>query len=350
MRRLLLVKNIGVFLNAGNVEARNTNDLSVLWSVTLPGGQPLSAPIIINDYVYVVSNSGKIYGLNIHNGSVLWTYQLANNVLNSMNTIDAGQGLLVVPTDNGVEAFQSAPSGVGYFSDPNPGSTINIGTVDVGFTITNTLFSFTDDGNAPLVVNSATITGSQANNFQIITPTNFPITIPVGGPGQPLTVQCAPSVSGLITATLLLTTNDPAQPQVSYTLNCTGALTVINPNDNGLGDTPGSFSYLLTKATNGQTIDFQLVPVTDTVIITNSSATPKTLLVPTGVTVNGGCAANGPTITLNGVGTTSNNLPILIFGGQNTLSGLKIEGFKGAPVTFQSPGNHLQCVKITRVP
>jgi hypothetical protein len=105
-----------------------------------------------------------------------------------------------------------------YSSTPPPGGTINAGSALVGGTTSATL-QVTETGDADLVVSAGTIGGANAGDFTVA-PTAFTITN--GGAAQTVTVSCTPSALGALAGTLTFTTNDPAQPTVSYTLACTG--------------------------------------------------------------------------------------------------------------------------------
>ena len=126
----------------------------------------------------------------------------------------------------------------GYGSTPNPGQTLNVGSGTVGAPISANLNVFetgTDDLKVGLQGGSlaTAITGANAADFTITTPA-FPFTILDGGAAQNVAVQCTPGAVGVRTATLTLTTNDPTQPTVSYTLTCTG----LAPAAPGYGSTP----------------------------------------------------------------------------------------------------------------
>jgi conserved repeat domain len=113
----------------------------------------------------------------------------------------------------------------GFSSNPAPGSTWHIGNPFAGFNSSGNIV-IKETGTADLVVDLAggslatAITGPNADEFTITAPGNFPLTISDGGEDGRITVQCTPTAMGLRTATLTLTTNDPSQPTVSYTLTC----------------------------------------------------------------------------------------------------------------------------------
>jgi hypothetical protein len=141
----------------------------------------------------------------------------------------------VAAGDNGTLMVKGTP---GYGSTPTPSSTINIGSTQVGISLTATLV-VTNTGNATLTVTNPVITGANASDFSIVSP-SFPFNITYGGPVQNVVISCNPGALGLRAATLQFSTNDPLLPTVSYTLNCTG----IPPNTPGYGSTPAPNSNI----------------------------------------------------------------------------------------------------------
>lgn len=72
-------------------------------------------------------------------------------------------------------------------------------------------------------------------------------------------------------------------------------LTVRLDTDNGLADTPGTFSYALTQpGPNPRTITFALPPGVNTVTLTRLPA-----IIPTGIIIGGSCGPDGPVIALD---------------------------------------------------
>jgi uncharacterized repeat protein (TIGR01451 family) len=118
----------------------------------------------------------------------------------------------------------AAPT-AGFSSNPAPNSTWHIGSPFVGFSGSGNIV-VNETGSAALEVGLAggslatAITGPNASEFTITAPTSFPLTIADGGQAERITVQCTPTAAGLRTATLTLSTNDPSQPTVTYTLTC----------------------------------------------------------------------------------------------------------------------------------
>ncbi len=135
---------------------------------------------------------------------------------------DARTGLIRLSTGTTTASrFYIAPRGVpGYGSDPAPASTIDIGDVAVGTSESATL-TITETGDATLLLTDANLTGDTANldNFTIDIPTGF---ILDGGNPIEVTITCSPDITGTLTATLTVTTNDPENAEVEYPLVCNG--------------------------------------------------------------------------------------------------------------------------------
>lgn len=105
-------------------------------------------------------------------------------------------------------------------SNPDPDNAIAFGDVTLGQTDTATL-TLSEIGDAALVISDPVIGGLHRDDFEVVSPT-FPITIADGGAAVDVTLRVAPYVAGARSASLTLTTNDPAQPTVSYPLTATG--------------------------------------------------------------------------------------------------------------------------------
>jgi len=80
-------------------------------------------------------------------------------------------------------------------------------------------FPISETGNADLIISKAVISGNNAADFTILSPT-FPLTIPNGAAAQLVSIQCKIGNGGIHTATLELSTNDAEFPTVQYALNC----------------------------------------------------------------------------------------------------------------------------------
>jgi predicted outer membrane repeat protein len=111
-------------------------------------------------------------------------------------------------------AFESDGQSAGYGSEPVPPGPIVIGNTSVGTPITNT-FKILSLGNLPVEVSNPQIVGSDAGEFQVLTP--FPVTTQSQ---TDIVLQCNGSAPGSKTAQLAFTTNVPDVPAVTYQLEC----------------------------------------------------------------------------------------------------------------------------------
>jgi outer membrane protein assembly factor BamB len=100
------------------LQARDVASGSVKWSFN--GDNTLnSAPIVVNGYVYVASNSGKLYALDAGTGANVWTGNLGSpfryhsegfDVSAPLPGLGAGHGMIVVPAGALLVAYQAAPT------------------------------------------------------------------------------------------------------------------------------------------------------------------------------------------------------------------------------------------------
>lgn len=104
------------FLTGSTLEARDSVSLALKWSFA-GDGTLSSAPIVDNGYVYIASESGKLYALSATSGTNVWTGTVGATVYppNERNPqpltgLGAADGLVIVPADNLLVAFQSAPT------------------------------------------------------------------------------------------------------------------------------------------------------------------------------------------------------------------------------------------------
>ena len=77
-------------------------------------GTLVTSPIVVNNYVFVGSTSGNLYGLDATTGTLLWTQNLGAAIagpetggyaLQGYSGLSAGDGLLIVPAGNTVTAY-----------------------------------------------------------------------------------------------------------------------------------------------------------------------------------------------------------------------------------------------------
>jgi outer membrane protein assembly factor BamB len=88
----------------------------VLWSFT-GDGDLVTAPVIVNDYVFIGSSSGNLYAVDATTGQQVWMQRLGAAIPSSNEIgvdfytgLAAGDGLLVVPNGNNVTAFTLSTS------------------------------------------------------------------------------------------------------------------------------------------------------------------------------------------------------------------------------------------------
>ncbi len=101
---------IGLFLSAGTLQA--AQGTKTLWTFAGDGGLD-TAPIAVGNTAYVGSSSGKLYGLSVQTGKVVWSTNVGasipapdeQNVSQPLTGLAAGQGLLVVPAGDELAAY-----------------------------------------------------------------------------------------------------------------------------------------------------------------------------------------------------------------------------------------------------
>lgn len=100
----------GYYLQSGTLTAIGLSNNVIKWTFT-GDGTLATAPILVNDYVFVASSSGKLYGLDAVTGAVLWTTTLGAGANTGgwmqlgQSGMAAGDGLLVVPAGNTLTAW-----------------------------------------------------------------------------------------------------------------------------------------------------------------------------------------------------------------------------------------------------
>lgn len=114
--------------NNSILQARDVPFGAVKWSFN-GDGTLNSAPIVVNGYVYVASNSGKLYALDASTGANVWTGNLGSpfryhsegfDVSAPLPGLGAGDGMIVVPASTLLVAYQSAPSTPTPTPTPSP--------------------------------------------------------------------------------------------------------------------------------------------------------------------------------------------------------------------------------------
>ncbi len=101
----------GFFLFNGTLQGLGLSNNQVLWSFA-DDGQLATAPIVVNNYVFIGSQSGNLYALDASTGQQVWTQSLGAAIPASneygvvqYTGLAAGDGLLVVPSGTKVTAF-----------------------------------------------------------------------------------------------------------------------------------------------------------------------------------------------------------------------------------------------------
>lgn len=99
-------------MQSGTLRAETLANNTILWSFAGDGGLN-TAPILVNNYVFVGSSTGVIYGLDAGSGALLWqttvpgTLTVSGNGYGTLQAsgLSAGDGLLIVPAGNTLSAF-----------------------------------------------------------------------------------------------------------------------------------------------------------------------------------------------------------------------------------------------------
>jgi len=102
--------NTGLSLDNGVLTASSGS--TTAWTFGGDGGLD-TAPIAVGNTVYEGSSTGMLYGLNVANGSVVWSTNVGSaidgpdeqNVSQPLTGLGAGQGLLVVPAGDNLVAY-----------------------------------------------------------------------------------------------------------------------------------------------------------------------------------------------------------------------------------------------------
>jgi alpha-tubulin suppressor-like RCC1 family protein/outer membrane protein assembly factor BamB len=107
----------GFFLNGNVLTARDRNQMP-LWSFT-GDGQLVTAPIVVNGYVYVGSATGHVWAIDEATGASVWDddagapiYAPDEHNAKLLTGLGAGEGLVVVPTSRLLVAYGSATTAV----------------------------------------------------------------------------------------------------------------------------------------------------------------------------------------------------------------------------------------------
>jgi outer membrane protein assembly factor BamB len=101
----------GFFLSNGTLQGLALLNNQILWSFA-GDGQLATAPIVVNNYVFIGSQSGNLYALDASSGQQVWNKNLGAAIpatneygIVQYTGLAAGDGLLVVPNGTKVTAF-----------------------------------------------------------------------------------------------------------------------------------------------------------------------------------------------------------------------------------------------------
>ncbi len=107
----------------------NVSNLVVAWKYAT-GGPINSYPTIFNGVVYVGSNDGFLYAINVATGALLWSYSIGNE----FGAAAVGNGLVFASSDKGVLYALNASTGQLVWTHPGADSpTLVNGVVYVGY-------------------------------------------------------------------------------------------------------------------------------------------------------------------------------------------------------------------------
>jgi outer membrane protein assembly factor BamB len=103
----------GYFLQKGTLVGLKLDDYSIAWSFA-GDGKLVTSPIGVDNYVFVGSSSGNLYGLNSATGAQVWQVNVGAAIPGGagwgaglqLSGLAAGNGLLVVPAGNTLSAYQ----------------------------------------------------------------------------------------------------------------------------------------------------------------------------------------------------------------------------------------------------
>ena len=100
--------NVGVYLQSGTLRGIDITTGDTLWSFA-GEGDLTSTPLIVNQTIYIGSNSGLLYALDLE-GHQVWSTQVGAAIPSSgyftlITGLGAGDGMLVVPTASTLSAY-----------------------------------------------------------------------------------------------------------------------------------------------------------------------------------------------------------------------------------------------------
>jgi len=107
----------GYFLQSGTLRGIRLDDLSVLWSFA-GDGQLGTAPIVVDGFVFIGSQSGRLYALDVASGHIRFSVDTGASIapttdgFGMMSSLTAGDGLVLVPTAAGIVAYGEVPDAI----------------------------------------------------------------------------------------------------------------------------------------------------------------------------------------------------------------------------------------------
>ena len=101
---------VGYYLQSNVLSAIGVSDSVIRWTF-MGDGSLVTAPILVNNYVFIGSSSGKLYGLDAASGAQVWQVSLGGSANSGQwmqlgqSGLAAGDGLLVVPVGSTLQMF-----------------------------------------------------------------------------------------------------------------------------------------------------------------------------------------------------------------------------------------------------
>ena len=101
---------IGYFLQSNTLSAIGLSDSVIRWTFT-GNGTLVTAPIVVNNYVFIGSSFGNLYGLDAATGAQVWQVSLGGTPNSGQwmqlgqSGLAAGDGLLAVPVGSTLQMF-----------------------------------------------------------------------------------------------------------------------------------------------------------------------------------------------------------------------------------------------------